>query len=143
MRRKELQFFLPMKKPPTVTNQAKELHAFMRNGKPCAVLHDTPELKNAKAKFHAALKPYAPANPFHGPVQLVVKWCFPIEDPKKQWNGKWKTTKPDTDNLMKAFKDQMTRLHFWDDDAQVTSEISQKFWAKTPGIFVQITPLEG
>ena len=34
----KMQFFLPMK-PPTVTHHAKELHAYMKGGKPCAVLH--------------------------------------------------------------------------------------------------------
>ena len=38
-----MQFFLPMR-PPTVTHHDKDLHAFMRGGKPCAVLHDSPEL---------------------------------------------------------------------------------------------------
>lgn len=37
------QFFLPMK-PPTTTHNAKELHAYMKGGKPCAVLHDSAEL---------------------------------------------------------------------------------------------------
>lgn len=52
-----------------------------------------------------------------------------------------KTSKPDTDNLEKALKDCMTRLHFWKDDAQVASEISEKFWAAVPGIYVRIEEL--
>ena len=39
---------MPMR-PPTVTHHDKQLHTFMRDGKPCAVLHDTPELKDARA----------------------------------------------------------------------------------------------
>ena len=35
----------------------------------------------------------------------------------------------------------MTRLHFWQDDAQVASEISEKFWANTPGIFIRVEAL--
>lgn len=38
-------------------------------------------------------------------------------------------------------KDCMTRLHFWKDDAQVASEISEKFWAAVPGIYVRIEEL--
>ena len=45
------QFFLPMK-PPTTTHNAKELHAYMKGGKPCAVLHDSAELKAARSKLH-------------------------------------------------------------------------------------------
>ena len=90
-----MQFFIPMQ-PPTTTHNAKQLHAFMRGGKPCAVLHDSPELK---------------------------------------------ATKPDTDNLEKALKDEMTRLHFWCDDAFVCSEVVEKFWADTPGIFIKVVEL--
>lgn len=46
--------------------------------------------------------------------------------------------KPDTDNLEKALKDEMTRLHFWHDDAQVCSEIVEKFWSAPCGVFVRV-----
>lgn len=134
-----MQFFIPMR-PPTVTHHDKELHAFMRGDRPCAVLHDSPELKEARAKLRAGLVPHAPAIPLGGPVRLVVKWLFPAQG--RHPDGAWKTSKPDTDNLDKALKDEMTRLHFWRDDAQVASEISEKFWANTPGIFIQVEVLE-
>lgn len=133
-----MQFFIPMR-PPTVTHHDKELHAFMRGGRPCAVLHDSPELKEARAKLRAGLAPHAPAIPLGGPVRLVVKWLFPAQG--RHPDGAWKTSKPDTDNLDKALKDEMTRLHFWEDDAQVASEISEKFWANTPGIFIRVEAL--
>lgn len=132
-----MKFFLPMK-PPTVTHHDKQLHAFMRGGKPCAVLHDTPELKAVHAKLHAALAPYAPPTPMSGAVRLLVKWLFPAEG---RTNGSWKTSKPDTDNLNKALKDEMTRLHFWHDDAQVCSEIIEKFWADIPGVYIEVMEL--
>ena len=103
------------------------------------MLHDSPELKDARAKIHAALAPHAPAAPYTGPVRLLVKWLFPSDG--RHRDGEWKTTKPDTDNLQKALKDQMTALHFWKDDAQVTSEICEKFWADTPGIFIRVEEL--
>ena len=112
-------------------------HNCRRDG--CAVLHDTPELKDARAKLHAYLAPHAPAEPITGPVRLLVKWLFPADG--RHPDGAWKTTKPDTDNLDKALKDEMTRLHFWQDDAQVCSEISEKFWADLPGIYIEILPL--
>lgn len=133
-----MQFFIPMH-PPTVTHHDKELHAFMRGGRPCAVLHDSPELKDARAKLRAGLAPHAPAIPLGGPVRLVVKWLFPAQG--RHPDGAWKTSRPDTDNLDKALKDEMTRLHFWRDDAQVASEISEKFWANTPGIFIRVEAL--
>ena len=133
-----MHFFLPIR-PPTVTHNAKQLHAFLRAGRPCAVLHDSPELKDARAKLHAHLAPHAPAKPLAGPVRLVVKWLFPAEG--RRPDGSYRTTRPDTDNLEKALKDEMTRLGFWHDDAQVASEITEKFWADTPGIYIEVTPL--
>ena len=118
------QFFIPMR-PPTTTHNAKELHAYMKGGKPCAVLHDSSELKAARAKLHAYLAPHAPEKPI----------------PAGRPDGSWRTSKPDTDNLEKALKDEMTRLHFWHDDAQVCSEIIEKFWADICGVFVQVEEL--
>ena len=134
-----MQFFLPMK-PPTVTHHAKELHAYMKGGKPCAVLHDSRELKDARAKLHAALAPFAPDKPFGGPVRLLVKWLFPAGE--KHRDGEWMTEKPDTENLNKALVDCMTQLGFWADDAQVVSEIIEKFWAKTPGVYIRVDILQ-
>lgn len=135
-----MQFFLPMN-PPTVTHHDKELHAYLKDGRPRAVLHDSARLLDAKAKLRAALLPHRPAKPLEGPVRLVVKWCF--ADPEGcHRDGEYKVTKPDTDNLDKALKDQMTRLGFWADDAQVASEISEKFWSGTPGIFIQAEALD-
>ena len=59
----------------------------------------------------------------------------------KRRSGEWRTSKPDTDNLEKALKDEMTRLHFWDDDAQVCSEIVEKFWSDPCGVFVRVEEL--
>ena len=65
------QFFIPMR-PPTTTHNAKELHAYMKGGKPCAVLHDSSELKAARAKLHAYLAPHAPEKVYH-PLILVYQ----------------------------------------------------------------------
>ncbi len=127
-------FFLAMQ-PPTVTHQAKELHAYLKDGRPRAVLHDSAELRAAQAKMHGALAPQRPPAPMQGAVRLMVKWCFPAGE---HADGTYKTTKPDTDNLQKMLKDQMTQLSFWSDDAQVASEIVEKFWAVVPGVYIEV-----
>ena len=68
------QFFIPMQ-PPTTTHNAKQLHAYMKGGKPCAVLHDSPELKATRAKLHAYLAPHAPKAPIPAgqPVRLLLR----------------------------------------------------------------------
>ena len=47
----------------------------------------------------------------------------------------------DTDNLQKLLKDCMTDLEYWKDDAQVASEIVEKFWSDTVGIYVKVEEL--
>ena len=56
-------------------------------------------------------------------------------------DGEYKITKPDTDNLQKLLKDCMTAVRFWSDDAQVASEVVEKFWADIPGIYIRVTEL--
>lgn len=124
-------------KPPTVTHQEKDIAVV--KGKP--VVYEPAELKAVRSKLMAHLVQYAPLVPLQGAVRLMVKWCFPITG--KHEDGEWKTTKPDTDNLQKLLKDCMTDLGYWKDDAQVASEIVEKFWAKVPGIYVFAEGLEG
>lgn len=131
-----LEFFLPMRVP-TKTHQSKRFTA--RSGKIAA--YDTPEIVAIREKFEAALAKHAPEQKISGPVRLVTKWCFEITDTKKHRDGEWKATKPDTDNLVKLFKDCMTATGFWNDDAQVASDIIEKFWANIPGIYVRVERL--
>ena len=134
-----IEFFMPMI-PPTVTHHDKGLRAWQKEGKAHAVLYDSPQLTQARAKLHAHLAPHRPQKPMQGAVRLVVKWCFPTG--KSHKNGSYKTTRPDTDNLQKALKDVMTQLYYWKDDAQVASEICEKFWADVPGIYICIQSLD-
>lgn len=129
-----MEFFMAME-PPTVTHQEKKVA--VRNGKP--IFYEPAHLKLARAKLMGHLAEFAPKEKFEGPVQIVVKWCFPKI--KGKLNGQWKDTKPDTDNLNKLLKDCMTDLHFWKDDAQVASEICEKFWSDVPGIYIKIISL--
>lgn len=131
----QISFFLPMK-PPTVTHQEKAIAVV--KGKP--VIYEPAELKAARNKLMAYLGQHAPLVPLRGAVRLGVKWCFPITG--KHEDGEWKTTRPDTDNLQKLLKDCMTDLGYWKDDAQVASEIVEKFWAKIPGIYINAKELE-
>jgi len=128
------EFFMPMK-PPTITHQQKQVK--MINGKP--YFYEPAELKAARSKLRAHLAKHVPQEKYIGAVQLITKWCFPVTG--KHTNGEYKTTKPDTDNLQKMLKDIMTSLGYWKDDALVTSEITEKFWADIPGIFISISSL--
>jgi Holliday junction resolvase RusA-like endonuclease len=126
------EFFMLMKKVPTVTHQMKKVHVV--NGKP--IFYETEELKAARSKLMAQLGQYVPKKKYTKSVRLMVKWCFPITG--KHTDGEYKYTKPDTDNLQKLLKDCMTACGYWTDDALVVSEITEKFWAKIPGIYIKI-----
>lgn len=130
-----VEFFLPME-PPTATHQEKQVR--VRSGKP--VFYEPAELKAARMKLRAHLGGHVPAAPMHGPVRLVVKWCFPLCG--KHRDGEYRATRPDTDNLQKLLKDEMTHVGFWTDDAQVASEIVEKFYAAIPGIYIAAHELE-
>ena len=122
-------------KPPTKTHQQKKVKVL--NGKP--VLYEPPELLAVRQKLKAHLGLHRPAEPFTGAVRLTTWWCFPVTGNHR--NGEYRTSKPDTDNLVKMLKDVMTDIRFWKDDAQVASEVIEKYWADIPGIYVKVESL--
>ena len=129
------EFFMAMI-PPTVTHQEKQVRVV--NGKP--IFYEPAELKAARTKLEAYLAQHTPDEKYTGPIELVSTWCFAVKGKHK--NGEPMTNKPDTDNLVKLLKDCMTKVGFWKDDAQVTRDIIEKYWADIPGIYVRITRLD-
>ena len=128
-----IEFFVPLKKVPTTTHQMKQVN--FKN----KTIYEPPELKAARAMLMAHVGQFQIADPLTGPLRLTVKWLFPITG--KHQDGEYKATRPDTDNLNKLLKDVLTDLHFWKDDAQVASEIIEKFWAQRTGIYIRIEQL--
>ena len=43
--------------------------------------------------------------------------------------------------MIKLFEDCMTDCGYWQDDAQVVSILTEKFWADVPGIYVVVMEL--
>lgn len=120
-------------KIPSVTNQMHRVAPRGKSQKP--IFYDSPELADARQKFVAHLSGQKPDEPMKGPVALRTVWCYPAEG--KHYDGEYKTTKPDTDNLVKLFKDCMTKVGFWKDDAQVAYEVIEKRYCDHPGIYVE------
>lgn len=127
-----IEFFMPMKKPPTTTHQQKQVRVV--NGKP--MFYEEDKLKAARALLMAHLGKHVPVKRYTGPVRLITKWCFPITG--KRQDGEWKTTRPDIDNSQKLLFDCMTDLGFWKDDSLIVSLVAEKFWAAMPGIYIKI-----
>lgn len=131
-----IKFFMPMI-PPTVTAQEHRVGRKAKGGK--VLFYDSPELADARDKFIAHLARHKPEKPLEGAVTLSVRWYFPVTG--KHHNGEWKTSKPDTDNLVKLLKDCMTKVGFWHDDAQVCYEVVTKVYSDVPGIGITVTSL--
>lgn len=129
------EFFVAMV-PPTATAQMRKVS--VRGGK--VRFYDPPEVAAMRDKLSCRLALHRPPAPHEGPLRLVTRWLFPRG---AHPSGTYKATRPDADNLQKALKDEMTKLGYWGDDAQVASELVEKFWADTPGIYVRIDELEG
>lgn len=133
-----IEFFIPLKKIPTVTSQQKGING--RGDKP--VIYTKQELLEVKAMFMSRLMDFIPEKHYDGAVRLTTKWLYPDHTGRHR-DGEYKITKPDTDNTVKLFKDCMTAVGFWEDDAQVASEHTEKFWVtKSPsGIYVKVEEL--
>ena len=106
---------LPIK-PMTVT--AQQARWTVKNGK--AVKYEPDTLKRARDQYTCALVDSRPDEaPFRGPISLQVVWSF---QDKKLETPRFRTKRPDTDNLQKLLKDCMTAAGYWEDDAQVVAE---------------------
>ena len=122
--------------PPTVT--AQEHKVKVAHGRP--MFYDPPKVREAKRALESALFVHVPVEPMEGPLALSVAWCFKRTRPHK--HGEWRVTRPDTDNLEKLLKDTMTHMGFWKDDAQVVVEHVEKLWSDSPGLDIEVVPLE-
>lgn len=131
----KLEFFLPMRRPPTITAQQREVTCV--DGKPH--FYEPAGLAAARALLRDHLAPWAPDEPYDTAVRLVNKWCWPTNG--RYPNGTPKHTAPDTENLVKMLKDVMEELGFFTVDSRVASEITEKFWADPSGIFIRIEEL--
>lgn len=111
-----------------------------KNGKP--VVFEKPEVKEIRAMFRDMIgSKLKEINadvkfPINGPVFLATVFYWKEDD--KHPFGTFKTTKPDTDNLVKLLKDSITDVGIWKDDSQVAGEqICKQYWS-IPGIFIRI-----
>ncbi len=136
---KHLAFFLNFEpNPPTITHQ-NGIKARVINGH--IQFYKSQALRELEAKYISRLKRFAPNEPWSCPICLMTRWIF---CKPKSAKGIFKTTKPDTDNLVKTLKDCMTKCGFWKDDALSCREVLEKVWlapGEKHGILISITEL--
>ncbi len=133
-----IRFVEPMRIP-TVTQQEHELAVNRRTGKP--YVHDSTELKQARISFRAHLSTHRPPEPFTGALSLSVTWIF-RDNGANHKEREYKTSRPDTDNMIKMLKDEMAYCGFFRNDAHVAVEVNRKLWSRDfEGIIVEVAAL--
>ena len=124
--------------PPTMTHQEKKVTVNPRTGRPR--FYEPLELKAVRQLFLDSVYKFRPADPLEGPVELTTIWAWPATPDHPE--NTYKTSRPDTDNMVKLLKDCLTQARFWKADAQVASEHTIKIYDSIPGIFILIRKLE-
>lgn len=133
----KIEFFTQLDKIPTGTAQQKgvqvvhgRIHHYVKKN-----------VQEARDIYRAIFNLHRPSEPFKGAVSLRVSFYYPIDKAKKHRDGEPKTSRPDTDNLVKLVKDVLTECGYWGDDAQVAKELVTKSYSRVSGIYVSIEPL--
>jgi Holliday junction resolvase RusA-like endonuclease len=94
--------------------------------------------------FVTAAMAKAGAKPHSGSVLLMVRAVYQYPkswSAKKRAKIKWKTSKPDADNIVKIVKDALNKIA-WTDDAVVAAMMVQKHWGETERLVISFVALE-
>lgn len=132
---KVIEFFAPMRRPPTATGANGK-----RNDRRSGRVYDSPALSEARESIEAAIAPYAPPEPITGPCSLEIRWCFPLRGGHRQ--GEPYAQKPDWDNSAKVPCDALQRLGFIADDKQICDGRVVKAWSEPSGVYMRLAEIE-
>lgn len=126
----KIEFFKQFVPPKTTVQQR-------RQNKQGGYLHCSGRV--AAATWKAVLEQHKPPHTIQGPIRITIALTWPHTARTRRIAAAVpKTTRPDGDNLIKMIKDIMTKLGYWNDDAQVYSETIERFYGEIPGVFVRI-----
>lgn len=134
-----LDFFIPGE-PPTATAQEKGLTTRRIGRKIVPVAYEKAEVKRIRESFVWDLSGHRPDPTPKGPVRLWTIWTWTAKGKHKA--GTFRDTKPDTDNVIKLFKDAMADVGFFENDSRVVDERVIKRWGTRPGIRVIFETIE-
>lgn len=83
------------------------------------------------------------APPLDGPLEMTIRatYLVPASWPRKRRNAaRWRTSKPDADNLAKIVADAINEIVYVD-DAQIASLSVQKVYGPLAGVTVSVARL--
>lgn len=118
----QIEFFIPGQPKGEPRHQARAVYSKLKKAW-VAFIFPSHEADDWKKIVALSAKRHRPATPFSGPVRVDLELVFPR--PKRLIEGRPETEripytpKPDRDNCDKLVLDQLTKLGFWGDDAQV------------------------
>lgn len=126
----KIKFFVELSEIPRSTAQQKGLNR--RTG----TFYTKRKVQEIKDLYTLLLRTHRPEQPLAGALRLVVKFYYPVKRPHK--DGEPKTTRPDTDNMIKLLKDVATACGYWIDDAQIADERVVKAYSDPSGIWFEV-----
>lgn len=126
----KIKFFVELDHIPSSTAQQKGLNR--RTG----TFYTKRKVQEVKDLYTLLLRTHRPEQPLAGALRLIVKFYYPVKRPHK--DGEPKTTRPDTDNMIKLLKDVATACGYWIDDAQIADERVVKAYSDPSGIWFEV-----
>lgn len=128
----KIKFFVELDHIPSTSAQQKGVQ--VRGGRP--FFYTKQKVQDVKDLYTLLLRTHRPEQPLAGALRLIVKFYYPVKRPHK--DGEPKTTRPDTDNMIKLLKDVATACGYWIDDAQIADERVVKAYSDPSGIWFEV-----
>ena len=123
--------------PQTMQSESRVGAVKTKTGKLRGMVFSTKKKKDYLAQIALLARPYAPREPWEGPIHLELLFVLPR--PKyamhKSYNDGliWAPVQSDLTNLEKACEDGLTGAGFWKNDGQVVRKKSRKVFAEKTG----------
>jgi Holliday junction resolvase RusA-like endonuclease len=133
--------------PSTTAQQGKRVRVVRtRSGRYVPTFYRSAAIKRASQTWATLLQPFVPRAPLTGPVSLGVCLVYPhLARTSRGASVEWraKTSKPDVGNAVKEIEDVLVKLHFLEDDQQVSRLTAEKWHgpADQVGIYIRLAPL--
>lgn len=138
-----IEFFEPCT-PPKATAQQQKVAIICGKVRK----YDPKNVKDAKKMLSNLLSKHAPESPVEGEVMLEVEWRYPMRksEPKRRREAAESKnlpcgTRPDCDNILKSFCDELTKAGFLHDDSQIADLRFKKCWSLQSGIYLKLTKI--
>ena len=126
-----IEFTIPLEQIPRGTAQQK------RTNRRTGAFFQPDDYRKARNTYIVLCKRYAPKEPFTGCVDVHVIFAYNTSEKKKR--GRYKKTRPDSDNIVKLYLDCLADCGFYFDDAQVARLLVEKKYSEVDRAYIATT----